>query len=66
MFAPAELGRMLHLDAKTITQWAVAGRLEAVRTPGGHRRFPLAVVLAFLRDAGFSEDAAKSALRALA
>jgi hypothetical protein len=40
------------------------GRIESVRTPDGHRRFPLAVVLAFLSDAGFSEDAAKTRRRA--
>lgn len=65
MLTPAELARMLHVDPKTITRWAIEGRLDAVRTPGGHRRFPLAVVLRFLGEMGFDEDAATNAVRAL-
>lgn len=66
MLTPGELGRMLHVNAKTVTRWAVEGRIEAVRTPGGHRRFPLPVVLAFLGEMGFDEQAARAAVRALA
>jgi excisionase family DNA binding protein len=65
MLTPGELGRLLHVNAKTVTRWAVEGRLEAVRTPGGHRRFPLAVVLRFLTDMGFEDDAAKAVLRGI-
>jgi hypothetical protein len=34
-------------------------------TPGGHRRYPLAVVLAFLREMGFDEQGAEAAVRAV-
>jgi hypothetical protein len=39
------------------------GHLVAVVTPGGHRRFPVAVVLAFLREMGFDDQAAAKAVR---
>jgi excisionase family DNA binding protein len=54
------------VNPKTVTRWASEGRLSAIRTPGGHRRFPIAAVLAFLEEMGFSEDAAVNAVRALA
>jgi predicted site-specific integrase-resolvase len=51
MYTLGELGRLLHVNAKTVTGWA-RGRIHAVLTPGGHRRFPLPVALAFLREMG--------------
>jgi excisionase family DNA binding protein len=66
MLTPAELARMLHVNAKTVTRWATEGRIAAVRTAGGHRRFPLAAVLAFLGTLGFTERAAEDAARAQA
>lgn len=63
MLTPGELAGMLRVNAKTVTRWAVEGRIEAVRTPGGHRRFPLAVVLSFLGAMGFDEEAAENAVR---
>jgi excisionase family DNA binding protein len=35
----AEVAAMFGVDAQTVTRWARKGRLTAVRTPGGHRRF---------------------------
>ncbi len=64
MFTPAELARMLHVNPKTVTRWCREGRLAAVVTPGGHRRFPLAAVLAFLHEMGFDDRAANDAVRA--
>jgi excisionase family DNA binding protein len=63
MLTPGELGTMLHVDAKTVSRWAREGTLEAVVTPGGHRRFPLATVLAFLATMGLSDQAAIDAVR---
>lgn len=34
LFTPAEVARMFRVDPKTVTRWAVAGRLTTVRTPG--------------------------------
>jgi len=53
------------VNAKTVTRWATVRRIDAVRTPGGHRRYRLAVVLALLCSAGFSDGEAETAVRAL-
>ena len=39
LLTPAEVAAMWKVDAKTVTRWAVAGKLGSVRTLGGHRRF---------------------------
>lgn len=39
LLTPAEVATMFRVDPKTVTRWAQAGKLSAVRTLGGHRRF---------------------------
>lgn len=39
LLTPAEVAAIFRVDPKTVTRWAHAGRLECVKTPGGHRRF---------------------------
>lgn len=39
LLTPGEVARLFRVDPKTVTRWAAAGRLECVRTPGGHHRF---------------------------
>ncbi len=34
-----EVAAMFHVDPKTVTRWAISGRLTIIRTPGGHRRY---------------------------
>lgn len=48
LLTPAEVADMFRVDPKTVSRWAKAGRISAVRTPGGHRRFREAEVLALL------------------
>jgi excisionase family DNA binding protein len=36
---PAEVAALFRVDPKTVTRWAESGRLSAVRTLGGHRRY---------------------------
>jgi len=36
---PAEVAALFRVDQKTVTRWADAGKLTAVRTLGGHRRY---------------------------
>jgi len=39
---------MFRVDPKTVTRWAKAGKLSAIRTLGGHRRYSEAEVLSLL------------------
>jgi len=36
---PADVAAIFNVAPKTVARWAASGRLTAVRTPGGHRRF---------------------------
>jgi excisionase family DNA binding protein len=36
---------MFRVNPKTVTRWARAGRINAIRTLGGHRRFRAAEVI---------------------
>ncbi len=49
LLTPAEVATMFRVDPKTVTRWAVAGKLTAVRTLGGHRRYRTGEVLDLLR-----------------
>lgn len=39
LLTPAEVAKMFYVDPKTVTRWAKAGKLTAIRTLGGHRRY---------------------------
>ena len=39
LMTPAEVAALFRVDPKTVTRWADAGKLTAVRTRGGHRRY---------------------------
>jgi len=49
LMTPAEVARVFHVDPKTVTRWAKAGKLGSVRTLGGHRRFKESEVFAKLQ-----------------
>jgi excisionase family DNA binding protein len=40
LLTPAEAAAIFRADPETVTRWARDGKLTAVRTLGGHRRFP--------------------------
>jgi len=44
LITPREVAALFCVNPKTVTRWAVAGRLTAYRTLGGHRRFSRAQV----------------------
>lgn len=39
LLTPSEVAAMFRVDPKTVTRWAKAGKLSAIRTLGGHRRY---------------------------
>ena len=44
LLTPSELASMFRVNPKTVTRWARAGKLNAIRTLGGHRRFKLSEI----------------------
>lgn len=50
LLTPAEVAAIFSVDPKTVTRWAKAGKLSAIRTLGGHRRYPEDEVLRRLAD----------------
>ena len=39
LLTPSEVAEWLRVNPKTVTRWARAGKIPAIRTLGGHRRF---------------------------
>lgn len=39
LLTPAEVAALFRVNPKTVTRWARAGKITAIRTLGGHRRF---------------------------
>jgi excisionase family DNA binding protein len=59
LLTPAEVAAILFVDPKTVTRWARAGKLEAIRTPGGHRRYQRSDVLAIMAGQHQSQSGAR-------
>jgi excisionase family DNA binding protein len=56
LLTPNEVADIFRVNPKTVTRWAQSGKISAIRTLGGHRRFHADEVRAFL-DAEFAEFA---------
>ena len=50
LLTPSEVAQMFRVDPKTVTRWAKAGKLTAVKTLGGHRRYKESEVRALLSE----------------
>ena len=50
LLTPKEVAARFHANPKTVTRWAKAGKLTAIRTLGGHRRYRESEVLERLRE----------------
>ncbi len=48
LLTPSEVAAMFRVTPKTVTRWARAGKISAIRTLGGHRRFRASEILKFL------------------
>jgi excisionase family DNA binding protein len=51
LLTPSEVARIFRVDPKTVSRWAIAGKIGSVRTLGGHRRFYRSEVERAMRDA---------------
>lgn len=56
LLLPSEVARVFRVNPKTVTRWTKAGKLKAIRTLGGHRRYRVEVVLEKLEE-DISRDA---------
>ena len=50
LLTPAEVAAMFRVNPKTVTRWARAGKITAIRTLGGHRRFRASEINRCLRE----------------
>ena len=48
LLTPSEVAVMFRVNPKTVTRWARAGKISAIRTLGGHRRFRASEIRKFL------------------
>jgi excisionase family DNA binding protein len=52
LYTTHDVGRLLQMDASTISKWIDSGKLTAFRTPGGHRRVRAQDLKAFCSSRG--------------
>ncbi len=50
LLTPQEVANLFKVNAKTVTRWARAGKLPAVFTLGGHRRFRVSDVVEAMKE----------------
>jgi excisionase family DNA binding protein len=56
LLTPAAVAALLFVDRKTVSRWATSGKLDSIRTPGGHRRFFRSDVLAVMNGCYHRDD----------
>jgi excisionase family DNA binding protein len=50
LLTPAEVAKIFRVDPKTVTRWAKAGKITAIRTLGGHRRYRRSEIQAIIKN----------------
>jgi excisionase family DNA binding protein len=48
LLTPAEVAALFRVDPKTVNRWARAGKICAIKTSGGHRRYRTSEIRAWL------------------
>jgi len=48
LLTAAEVAELFRVEVRTVTRWAIAGRITSIVTPGGHRRYREAEIRALL------------------
>jgi len=56
LLTPSEVAAMFRVNPKTVTRWARAGKISAIRTLGGHRRFRASEIRQFLEKVEEHQD----------
>ncbi|MBM3689721.1 MAG: BldC family transcriptional regulator [Actinobacteria bacterium] len=54
LLTPAEVANLFRVHPKTVSRWVSSGKLSAVRTLGGHRRYRASEVYALLDESGIT------------
>lgn len=52
LLTPGEVAQLFRVHRRTVTRWAMAGKLPALRTIGGHRRYREADIRPLLASVG--------------
>jgi excisionase family DNA binding protein len=52
LLTPSEVAAMFRVNPKTVTRWARSGKISAIRTLGGHRRFHKSEITRILAESG--------------
>jgi len=55
LLTPSEVAQLFRVNPKTVTRWARAGKLTAIRTLGGHRRFRASEIRRILEEMAHEE-----------
>jgi excisionase family DNA binding protein len=58
LLTPSEVAAMFRVNPKTVTRWARSGKISAIRTLGGHRRFHKSEITRILAEGGQSDRGA--------
>ena len=48
LLTPTEVAELFRVNPKTVTRWAKSGKISAIRTLGGHRRFSATEIMRHL------------------
>jgi len=57
LLTPSEVAAMFRVNPKTVTRWARSGKISAIRTLGGHRRFRKSEITRILAEGGQADGA---------
>jgi excisionase family DNA binding protein len=56
LLTPSEVAALFRVNPKTVTRWARAGKITAIRTLGGHRRFRASEIRRYLAEAEVEQE----------
>ncbi len=54
ILTPNQVAEMMMVSPATVRQWAASGKLTALTTPGGHRRFRMTDIVSFAEKKGLT------------